>query len=178
MIKQEPEDNFPGSMQSAAGLDEGEEDTDYKLPSISIPKLSGYIPNHPLPFNYDDYFESLTCGFVLHPATSDKFVYWSQKWQEAAQRDQAKWAAIINHGFEHQVAVNETYKARFDGGPESICSASALAAGVVRCFNMAGMGAPSEGLPPNMGLLGTLPAVESNTKMMGLVASQVGTGYR
>eukprot|EP00967_Tisochrysis_lutea_P138414 scaffold249745_cov17-Tisochrysis_lutea.AAC.1 len=34
------------------------------------------------------------------------------------------------------------------------------------------MGAPSEGLPPNMGLLGSLPAMESNTKMMGLVASQ------
>eukprot|EP00967_Tisochrysis_lutea_P080752 scaffold111092_cov18-Tisochrysis_lutea.AAC.1 len=36
-----------------------------------------------------------------------------------------------------QVAVNEAYKARFDGSPTSICSASALAAGVVRCFTMA-----------------------------------------
>mmetsp|Transcript_27225 Transcript_27225/g.73575 ORF Transcript_27225/g.73575 Transcript_27225/m.73575 type:complete len:478 (-) Transcript_27225:810-2243(-) len=172
MIKQEPEDSCPGQDLQQVGLEEEEEDTDYKLPSISIPKLSGYIPNQPLPFNHDDYFESLTCGFVLHPSTSDKFVGWTQKWQQAAQMDQAKWNAIVTHGFEHQVAVNEAYKARFDGSPTSICSASALAAGVVRCFTMAGMGAPSEGLPPNMGLLGSLPAMESNTKMMGLVASQ------
>jgi len=38
------------------------------------------------------------------------------------------------------------------------------------------MGAAGDQIPPAIGLLGTLPAIESTTKLMGLVASQVKAG--
>lgn len=43
--------------------------------ALSLPG-SGYIPNHPLPFNYDDYFESLTCKRTLLMSPSVSSTCW------------------------------------------------------------------------------------------------------